>query len=396
MNVAIIGTRGIPNRYGGFEQFAEYLSQYLVTIGHQVTVYSSHTHPYRNSNWNGVRIVHKYDPEKSLGTIGQFVYDFNCIYDCRRRQYDIILQLGYTSNSIWGWLLPKSSVIVTNMDGLEWKRSKYSRLVQKFLQYAEKLAIRYSDYLISDSIGIQKYLSEKYSICTEYIPYGANAIFESDPEVLHKYFLVPFEYNLLIARLEPENNIEIILEGSQMASRKLKFVLIGDHQTKYGKYLKSKFKSDSNILFFDSIYDIRVLNNLRFFSKNYFHGHTVGGTNPSLLEAMASGALVCAHDNIFNKSILDSNGYYFKTPADVARVMDTTDRLNSRSEVMISKNLDKIMAKYSWDNINRYYVEYLSACLDRFRNDIGKLSQGPFSSRLALRNGKAELGRIVC
>src|SRR5688500_15638665 len=101
MRIAILGTRGIPNHYGGFEQFAEYLSAGLVKLGHQVYVYNSHTHPYKLDVWEGVHIIHKYDPENNIGTAGQFIYDFNCIFDCRDRNFDIILQLGYTSSSIW-------------------------------------------------------------------------------------------------------------------------------------------------------------------------------------------------------------------------------------------------------------------------------------------------------
>ena len=174
MKIGIIGTRGIPNYYGGFEQFAEYLSVDLVKAGHEVFVYNSHSHPFQESNWNGVNIIHCNDPEDKMGTAGQFIYDLNCILDSRKRKFDIILQLGYTSSSIWGWLLPSKSIIVTNMDGLEWKRSKYSKPVQKFLQFAEYLGVKFSDHLIADSVGIQSYLKEKYKKDSVYIPYGAN------------------------------------------------------------------------------------------------------------------------------------------------------------------------------------------------------------------------------
>src|SRR5690606_15248269 len=127
--IAILGTRGIPNNYGGFEQFAEYLSSYLANKGHEVDVYCSSSHPYQKSLWSKVNLIHIYDPENQLGTLGQFVYDLNCILDSRKRDFDIILQLGYTSNSIWGWLFSSKPIIVTNMDGLEWKRSKYSKPV---------------------------------------------------------------------------------------------------------------------------------------------------------------------------------------------------------------------------------------------------------------------------
>src|SRR5688500_16446735 len=133
LKIAILGTRGIPNNYGGFEQIAGYLSKGLVEKGHSVTVYNSHKHPYKESIWNGVEIVRCFDPEFLIGTAGQFVYDLNCILHVRKRRFDIILMLGYTSSSVWKDLYPKNAVLITNMDGLEWKRPKYSKPVRKFL-----------------------------------------------------------------------------------------------------------------------------------------------------------------------------------------------------------------------------------------------------------------------
>src|SRR6516162_8518542 len=101
MKIGILGTRGVPNAYGGFEQFAQYLAEGLLRNGHEVWVYNSHTHPYKSDRWNDIHIIHCNDPEHKIGTLGQFIYDFNCLMDARRREYDILLQLGYTSNSIW-------------------------------------------------------------------------------------------------------------------------------------------------------------------------------------------------------------------------------------------------------------------------------------------------------
>ena len=156
MKIAILGTRGVPNHYGGFEQFAEFFSVYLVEQGHEVCVYNSHNHPYQEKQFKGVNIIHQYDPEFKIGTAGQFIYDLNCILDSRKRNFDIILQLGYTSSSMWFFLLPKKATIITNMDGLEWKRTKYSKPIQKVLKFAEKLAVKSSDCLVSDSLGIKK------------------------------------------------------------------------------------------------------------------------------------------------------------------------------------------------------------------------------------------------
>ena len=171
MKVAILGTRGIPNNYGGFEQFAQYLSEGLANEGVNVTVYSIHSHPYKKEKWNGVSIIHCNNPEDKFGSFGQFIYDFNCISHARRQNYDVILILGYTSSSVWSFYYPKKkSIIVTNMDGLEWKRTKYSKHVRKFLKYAEKLAVIYSDYLVADSIGIQNHLLREYKRESKYIP----------------------------------------------------------------------------------------------------------------------------------------------------------------------------------------------------------------------------------
>ena len=150
LRIAILGTRGIPNNYGGFEQIAGYLAKGLTQRGHSVSVYNSHNHPYKKNTWEGVNIIHCFDPEFLLGTAGQFIYDLNCILHSRKKNFDIILMLGYTSSSIWRKVYPKKSTVIFNMDGLEWKRSKYSNLAKKFLLYAERLAIRSGNYFIAD------------------------------------------------------------------------------------------------------------------------------------------------------------------------------------------------------------------------------------------------------
>lgn len=361
MKIAILGTRGIPNHYSGFEQFAEFFSIYLAKEGHDVYVYSSSNHLYKEKLFQGVNLIHCYDPENIIGTTGQFIYDFNCVIDSRKRNFDVILQLGYTSNSIWGWLLPKKSVIVTNMDGLEWKRSKYSPLVQKFLKYAEKLAVKTSDYLISDSLGIQKYLFNKYHVQSEYIPYGADNFYSSEVKVLEKYEVQPYKYDMLIARFEPENNLETILDGVELANNNRPFLVIGKHDiNKFGKYLKMKFKASKKIRFLGGIYNLEHLNNLRSYSNLYFHGHSVGGTNPSLLEAMASGAFIIAHDNDFNKSILNDNGFYFKNEIDVKKYLE--EILKKDHQEKIDNNYSEIKEKFSWKLVNRNGMEFLIKC----------------------------------
>ncbi len=359
MKIAILGTRGVPNHYGGFEQFAEYLSAGLVRKGHEVYVYNSHNHPYQASEWEGVKIIHCYDPEYRLGTAGQFIYDLNSIRDSRKRDFDVILQLGYTSSSVWGRWLPKQSVIVTNMDGMEWKRSKYSSKVQKFLRYAEKLGVQTSDYLVADSPAIQEYLEKTYQKEATFIAYGAHLFENPREEALNSYEVKAGQYHLLIARLEPENNPEAILEGATQAESPFPFLVFGNHETKYGEFLKEKFQ-DPRIRFVGTIFDIEVLNNLRYYARWYFHGHSVGGTNPSLLEAMASGAMICAHDNPFNRAILGEDAVYFQAATAVKNYLEQAPE-KWGSKAKIEANRQKIQRHYNWPKIIDQYENLMQS-----------------------------------
>ena len=358
LKIAIMGTRGIPNRYGGYEQVATYLAPGLALLGHHVTVYNSHNHPYRENSWNDVEIVHCNDPENKIGTTGQFIYDLNCIRHARKRNYDVILALGYTSSSIWGWLYPTNSFVISNMDGLEWKRSKYSPLVRKFLQYAEKLAVRYSQNYIADSRVIKDYLQEKYGVNAMYIPYGATIHTMHDKNRLLEFGLTPQLYYLMIARLEPENNIEMILDGYCQSGSNLSFVVVGNTGNNYGKKLLEKYGTNRSIHFIGSCFDQVILHNLRHYCKLYFHGHSVGGTNPSLLDAMASGAAIAAHNNPFNKAVVGNDALYFSTVAEATNIF----RKDPPGASVIAHNLEKIKENYNWESVIAQYDSFIKLC----------------------------------
>jgi glycosyltransferase involved in cell wall biosynthesis len=361
LKIAILGCRGIPNFYGGFEKLAERLSVGLVQKGNEVTVYNSHNHPYQKKDFYGVQIQHCYDPEYKIGTPGQFIYDWNCIQHARRQNYDIILFLGYTSSSVWGKFFPKKPVIISNMDGLEWKRSKYNYVTRKFLKYAEKWAVAYSNFYIADSIVIQNYLQKKYQIKCKYIPYGSEISYLDNNSLLPLYHISKQEYFLLMARMEPENNIETILDGFNRSSSEKKFLVIGSTNNSFGQKLEKKFKSDKRILFAGAIYDSAITHTLKYFSCLYFHGHSVGGTNPSLLEAMGSRTLIAAHQNEFNLSVLQKDAYYFQSSKDVERLVESVN-LDKRKEQMIQNNLLKIERKYNWPAIVEQYNSFIIQC----------------------------------
>jgi glycosyltransferase involved in cell wall biosynthesis len=361
LRIAILGTRGIPNHYGGFEHISEYVSEGLVRRGHSVTVYNSHNHPYKEDSWNGVEIRHCYDPEYLMGTAGQFVYDLNCLMDARRQKFDVVLIMGYTSSSVWGRLYPSESTIITNMDGLEWKRSKYSPSVQKFLKYAEKLAVKYSQYYISDSLVIKSYLNDKFNINSKYIPYGADLFSEEEREQVYNSEALKEDYFLLMARMEPENNIETILEGFNKSNSDKKFKVLGDTDNRFGKFITHKFNNDDRIEFKGSIFENATIRALQNNSYLYFHGHSVGGTNPSLLEAMASEALIAAHNNPFNKSVLHADAFYFSDANEVRSLVETVQRKETE-KTMVSNNLHKIKYQFNWEKIIDQYEEFVLEC----------------------------------
>lgn len=364
LKIGILGTRGIPNRYGGFEQCAEYLAVGLVQKGHEVWVYNSHDHEYKEDMWSGVNIIHCYDPEKKMGTAGQFIYDLNCIRDARKRDFDVLLQLGYTSNSIWYRLWPKNCSNVVNMDGLEWKRSKYSSKVQKFLKRAEHWAAVNADVLVADSPGIEKYLKEEYGKSSHFIAYGAHVFSDPYEPMLEKYDLKPFGYNMLMARMEPENNIEMILKAHVLSGTGRELLIVGKTDNKYGQVMASTYAGKPGIRFMGGIYDINIINNLRYFSHLYFHGHSVGGTNPSLLEAMGSNSLIAANDNLFNRGVLGPDAFYF---ADVEELVQVIRKATAKNEYrqFLDNNHRKIRDQYNWPRIVDEYEKVLLSASKR-------------------------------
>lgn len=364
MKVAIIGTRGIPNNYGGFEQLAEILSVKLVQLGCDVTVYNSSLHPYKKAIFHGVKLISCYDPESWMGTAGQFIYDFNCILNTRKQNFDVVVQLGYTSSSIWNWLFKKSVTVLTNMDGLEWKRTKYSKLTKQFLIHAEKLAVKHSSVLIADSLGIKKYLYEKYKTNATYIAYGSEIQTEFNESGLDEFKITKENYFLIIARLEPENNIDVICEGYINSKSNLPLIIVGGLTTSHARYLISKY-ANTNIRFVGSIYNQLVLNNLRHYCKIYFHGHSVGGTNPSLIEAMAAKANIIAYNCIFNDSILNNNASYFLNSENVSVLIVNFEynKVNTNKEI----NFQKVIDLYNWKNISEAYYTIIKNCAEKNR-----------------------------
>lgn len=371
MKIAILGTKGIPNQYGGFEQFAEYLSVGLVERGHEVTVYSPHFHPYKESNFKGVAIKHIFCPESILGGGAHFIYDHLCLSDAyKNNDFDIIYEAGYAScapSLQYFRSKQKKPLVFTNMDGLEWKRNKWNKFVQNLTLRSEKLAVHQSHILIADNIGIHNYILRTYNKDSYFIPYGADLEVSHNVSSLDSLGLTKEKYFLVIARLEPENNIEKIIQAFILSKSTDTLAIVGGLKTKHAKELL-KYSDSGKILFLGSIYDKKVLDSLRFYSKAYFHGHSVGGTNPSLLEAMADESFIIAHDNEFNRSVLEDNALFFADVNDLAAtITKVQEQRDQNYSVFAKRNIDLIREKYNWKTIIESHESLFLKCLENVK-----------------------------
>ena len=365
MKIAFVSTRGIPNNYGGLEEFAEHVSVGLVKKGHDVIVYNPNSHPYDKEAFFGVRIKKKFSPEKKIGTAANFIYDYLSLKDAIREKCDVVLICGYTTASVSFYICSfKKSKIITNIDGLEWKRSKWSPFIQWLTQWFERIAVQKSHALVADNLGIEKYLDDNFKKPSYFIPYAAN-ILELNESVLEKYNLKKFSYHVMIGRLEPENNIEMILDGMVLSTSEIPCIVFANNNTKYGQFLVNKYKGCKKIIFSGWASGQDNLYQLRHFARIYFHGHSVGGTNPSLLEAMAAGTYIAAHDNVFNKHVLGGEALYFGSADDVKNIIDDFDKHSPQRKQFEENNVQKIKTFYNWDNITNMYEKMFLEVLNK-------------------------------
>lgn len=331
----------------------------LKEAGHQVTVYHPHHHPVKGKQWQGIHRRFCFDAEPFAGPAGHFIYDLGCILDSRRQAFDLVLQLGYTTSALWFPLHRKKHILITNMDGLEWSRGKYPAFVRSFLRWSEARAVKYSHHLVADSRAIQTSLSTRYGCQASYIAYGAEipVAQDRDSEVLERMGLQGGGYDLAIARFQEDNHLEMILKGWEKSAPRRPMVVVGNAGNRFGKRLRKKFE-DKGAIFPGSIYDADRLRALRMHCRIYFHGHSAGGTNPSLLEAMAAGALICAHDNPFNREVIENNALFFRTEDDICRAMNAYPAAWPLSKWQAA-NLARISHHYQWEKVTRQYLELM-------------------------------------
>lgn len=363
MIIAITGSRGIPNRYGGFEQFSEKLSAELARRGHDVSVYCRLPGSDRPESFGKVRLVYRRLPEKTVGPAANFIYDYNCLRDAIRQKADVILECGYASAAPWYPFLNNGNTkIITHMDGMEWQRAKWNKPIRLMIRRHERTAVKHSDELVCDNPVISEYYNKTYGINPPMISYGADIREEWNSEIPVRQGLNPKEYYLLVARLEPENNIRTIINGFLASGVPEPLIIIGDTENRFGRSLAGRYRGGSRIRFFGGIFDPGMLDNLRHFARASFHGHTVGGTNPSLLEAMAAGSALIAHDNPYNRWVLGEYADYFNASADIRNLLQ--DYCRHDKDDWIGGNIEKVRNTFSWKSIADQYEElFRKVCL---------------------------------
>lgn len=365
MKIAILGARGIPARYGGFETFAEELATRLVAGGaHDVTVYCEGRGEGGPMEFNGVHLKHiSCFP---LGPLSTILFDLACLWNARK-DYDIVYMLGYGASIFC--FLPRlwNTLVLINMDGVEWRRNKWGPVAKLYFKAMEAAAMLMPDHLIADAEAIREHLALRHSSmppCTV-IPYGAPIIQEApDPSLLRQWGLSPGGYYLVVCRLEPENHVLEIIRGFRNSSSHRKLIILGDRESGTDYVAQLKFEaSDPRIKMVGTEYNTMKINALRYHAYAYLHGHSVGGTNPSLLESMGCGAAVLAHDNVFNREVLADAGRYFAAPEELTKLIGQLDEGELPIAEMKKRAWRIVQDKYSWDLMAGVYARLFSDLL---------------------------------
>lgn len=359
-SIAISGTRGIPAAHGGFETFAERLALYLTGKGWTVTVYCQEigSGVIHESIWQGIRRVHI--PVKQNSALGTIIFDWrSTLHTCHEKS--LKLTLGYNTAAFSIIYRFKRLNGLINMDGLEWKREKWGAPEKTWLYLNERLGVWFANHLVADHPEIKKHLSryvspDKISM----IPYGADELAKCDKALLHQFDLSPDSYALVIARPEPENSILEIVRSFSRRQRDCKLVLLGKYVPEQNEYHRRVMsEASAEVLFLGAIYDNQVVSGLRYFCRLYVHGHTVGGTNPSLVEAMGAGAPILAHDNKFNRWVMKDSACYFKNEVHcekkISYLLNDKEKLNALKKA----TRRRFKQKFNWEKILQAYERLL-------------------------------------
>ncbi|MFE4028340.1 beta 1-4 rhamnosyltransferase Cps2T [Priestia sp. YIM B13551] len=376
-NVFIIGSKGIPAKYGGFETFVEYLTKMKVSkdIAYHVSCMAEDE---KEFYYNNVRCFNVKVP--NIGSAKAVLYDILSIKECLKyiKKNNLKNSIVYVLACRIGPFFAKYKKafeklgvqVFVNPDGHEWKRSKWNYYIRQYWKLSESLMVKHADLLVCDSKGIETYIQKdyaSYSPKTTFIAYGAaveNSSLGNEATKLvdwhNKHSVKPFEYYLIVGRFVPENNYELMIREFMASNSKKDLVIISNvEQNSFYQDLlnNTKFDNDSRIKFVGTVYDQELLQKLREQAYGYFHGHEVGGTNPSLLEALASTRLNLLLDVVFNKEVGAEGAVYFnKESGNLAELIDNADLYSQEHiERLSTKAKQRIIDEYSWEKIVHEY-----------------------------------------
>lgn len=360
MKIAIIGTVGVPGRYGGFETLAENLVHYharneksasltvwcsSIDTTERLAKFSSSDLRYVGLRANGIQSI---------------PYDAICLWQAIRSGHNRIILLGVSGALVLPLVrLFSRARVLTNIDGIEWKRKKWNGLARAILKASEWAAVKFSHGIIADNEAIAEHVHNTYRTSCHVIAYGGDHAVArfNEPTNQNRHLLgLPLSYALALCRIEPENNIHTILDGWTRVDTPL--VVVGNwSNSNYGRDLKDRFKDHPNLHLLDPIYDPSHLQALRKRAWLYVHGHSAGGTNPSLVEMMHFAIPILAYDCSFNRYSTENKAHYFETPSDLVREVRG---LTPQISVRIGRCMQEIaQRRYTWDYIGDAYFTLL-------------------------------------
>jgi glycosyltransferase involved in cell wall biosynthesis len=358
--VRILGTHGVPANYGGFETAAENIALFLVRHGWRVIVYcqADGAGPIKEDVWN--RIERVTIPVNLPGWKGTSQFDWLCIsHACQFA--DLCLTFGYNTALFSTRLRVKGIPNVINMDGIEWSRARWGFAKQAILYINERIACYVGSHLIADHPEIEKYLltrAPQRKITT--LTYGADPLSDAPAELVEQLGLQPGSYLNLVARSIPENSILEMVQGFSMQPRGCKLVVLGKYEPALDDYHRQVMAAASDeVVFLGSIYDKNVVQSLRFHSLAYVHGHTVGGTNPSLVEAMAAGNPVIAHNNAYNRWVAQDAALYF---SDSTGFGEAVGKLLASPDLLAALRVNskrRYLEEFTWEHVAGQYEQLL-------------------------------------
>ncbi|MCM8764017.1 MAG: DUF1972 domain-containing protein [Candidatus Omnitrophica bacterium] len=357
MKIAIIGSRGIPPRYGGFETCAEKIALHLAEKGHRVLVTCrKYLYPDGPCRYNNIELSY---PLSIKGKITDtFSHTFFSVLRAIVWNPDVILMFNAANSPLASIAKIYGKKIVINVDGFEWKRKKWGSAGKTYFRFASFFATIIADCIVTDSIEIARYYQSHFHRNSTYIPYGAEIFYSKNPEILAEFGLKPQCYFLTASRLEPENNQDLMISEYNRSNSGIPFAIAGDIQNKsrYVKKLKSITKK--GIKFIGKVYDKQSYMELQANSMAYIHGNEVGGTNPALLSAMGCGALIIALDVPFNREVLGDCGLYFtKEPGSLSWLIKNLLEKPEKYRTLGEKARERVQKLYRWEDVEKKYED---------------------------------------